>query len=65
MSKITGDAIEPDQAERSHDLWQANLGALTEDQEKKSHDRIQEMTDKFTKQVDEILSAKEKEILEI
>jgi ribosome recycling factor len=40
-------------------------GDLTEDQEKKSHDRIQELTDKFVKQIEEILSAKEKEILEI
>jgi ribosome recycling factor len=40
-------------------------GDLTEDEEKKSHDRIQEMTDRFVKEIDDVLSAKEKEILEI
>jgi ribosome recycling factor len=40
-------------------------GDLTEDEEKKSHDRIQEMTDKFIKEIDRILSGKEKEILEV
>jgi ribosome recycling factor len=40
-------------------------GDLTEDQEKKGHDRVQELTVKFTKDIDVILAAKEKEILEI
>lgn len=40
-------------------------GDLTEDEEKRSHDRIQEMTNDFIKEIDEVLSAKEKEILEI
>ena len=40
-------------------------GDLTEDSEKKSHDRVQELTDKFSKEIDVILAAKEKEILEI
>jgi ribosome recycling factor len=40
-------------------------GELTEDEEKRAHDRIQEMTDEFVKEIDEILSGKEKEILEI
>jgi len=40
-------------------------GDLTEDEEKRAHDRIQEMTNEFIKEIDEVLSAKEKEILEI
>jgi ribosome recycling factor len=40
-------------------------GDLTEDQDKKGHDRVQELTVKFTKDIDVILAAKEKEILEI
>lgn len=40
-------------------------GALTEDEEKRSHDRIQDMTNEFVKEIDEVLEAKEKEILEI
>jgi ribosome recycling factor len=40
-------------------------GDLTEDQEKRAHDKIQELTNEFVKEIDEILSGKEKEILEI
>jgi ribosome recycling factor len=40
-------------------------GDLTEDEEKRGHDRIQEMTDKHVKEIDSLLEAKEKEILEI
>jgi ribosome recycling factor len=40
-------------------------GALTEDEEKKGHSKVQEMTDQFIKEVDEVLSGKESEILEI
>jgi len=40
-------------------------GDLTEDEEKKAHERIQELTDRFVKEIDETLSGKEKEILEI
>jgi len=40
-------------------------GDLTEDQEKRSHDRIQELTDQFVKEIDALLAAKETEILEI
>jgi ribosome recycling factor len=40
-------------------------GTLTEDQEKRAHDKIQEMTNDFVKEIDELLSGKEKEILEI
>ena len=40
-------------------------GDLTEDEEKRAHDKIQEMTDKFVKEVDDTLTGKEKEILEI
>jgi ribosome recycling factor len=40
-------------------------GTLTEDEEKRSHDRIQELTNDFVKQIDDVLDAKEQEILEI
>jgi ribosome recycling factor len=40
-------------------------GKLTQDEEKRAHDRIQELTDRFVKEVDTTLSVKEKEILEI
>ena len=40
-------------------------GDLTEDEEKKAHDKIQELTNKFVNEIDTTLSSKEKEILEI
>jgi len=40
-------------------------GDLTDDEEKRAHDRIQELTNRFVKEIDETLSGKEKEILEI
>jgi ribosome recycling factor len=40
-------------------------GDLTDDQEKRAHDEIQELTDKFVKEIDSLLAAKETEILEI
>ncbi len=40
-------------------------GDLTEDEEKRSHTRVQELTDKFVKEIDAVLENKEKEILEI
>ncbi len=40
-------------------------GDVTEDEEKRGHDRVQEMTDKHVKQIDSLLDSKEKEILEI
>lgn len=43
----------------------AKAGDLTEDEEKRAHDQVQEMTDKFVKEVDALLKAKEDEILEI
>jgi ribosome recycling factor len=44
---------------------QRKSGDLTEDEEKRAHDKIQELTDKFVKEIDENLIGKEKEILEI
>ncbi len=38
---------------------------ITEDQLKKGLEKVQEMADKFVKQVDEILSKKEAEITEV
>jgi ribosome recycling factor len=40
-------------------------GDLTEDDEKRSLSRVQELTDKYIKNIDDILAQKEKEILEI
>ena len=36
-----------------------NAGDLTEDEEKKAHERIQELTDRFVKEIDETLSGKD------
>jgi ribosome recycling factor len=38
---------------------------MTEDEAKKGHEEIQKLTDKFIKLVDDILVAKEKEIMEV
>jgi ribosome recycling factor len=40
-------------------------GKFTEDEEKRGHDKIQELTDRYVKEIDTILGAKEKEILAI
>jgi ribosome recycling factor len=40
-------------------------GDLTEDEEKRAHTKVQELTDKCVKEIEGILSAKEQEILEI
>lgn len=40
-------------------------GELTEDDQKKAEKDIQELTDKFTKRVDEMCAAKEKELMAI
>ncbi len=40
-------------------------GELTEDDQKKAEKDIQELTDKFTKRVDEMCGKKEKELMEI
>lgn len=40
-------------------------GELTEDDQKKSEKDIQDLTDKFTKRIDEMCSVKEKELMEI
>jgi ribosome recycling factor len=37
---------------------------MTQDEEKKAIEEIQKLTDKFIKMVDDILMAKEKEIME-
>ena len=38
---------------------------MTEDEQKLSDKAIQDLTDKFTKEIDAITAAKEKEIMEI
>jgi ribosome recycling factor len=38
---------------------------ISEDEEKRSHDEIQKMTDRYIEQVNEILKHKEKEIMEV
>mgnify|MGYP000822266880 CR=1 FL=1 len=40
-------------------------GELTEDDQKKAEKDIQDLTDKFTKRIDEMCSVKEKELMEI
>jgi len=40
-------------------------GEMTEDDQKKAEKDIQELTDKFTKRIDEMCASKEKELMEI
>ncbi|MBY2477760.1 ribosome recycling factor [Clostridioides difficile] len=40
-------------------------GELTEDESKKAQDEVQKMTDKFIKEIDALLSKKEKDIMEV
>ncbi len=44
---------------------QKKAATISEDEEKDLEEQVQKMTDKFCKKIDEIASAKEKEILEI
>ena len=37
---------------------------ITEDEERKAHDEIQKLTDRFVAEVDTVLAAKEKEIMD-
>ncbi len=38
---------------------------ITEDEERQAQDEVQKITDKYVKQVDEVLAAKEKDLMEI
>jgi ribosome recycling factor len=40
-------------------------GRFTEDEDKRGHDKVQDLTNKYVKEIDGILAAKEKEILAI
>jgi ribosome recycling factor len=40
-------------------------GEIAEDDEKRAHERVQELTDRFIGEIDDLLAAKEAEILEI
>jgi ribosome recycling factor len=40
-------------------------GEITEDERKRDEDKIQKLTDRFTKEMDELLAVKEKEIMEV
>lgn len=40
-------------------------GELTEDELKKAQDEVQKITDKFIKEVDQVATAKEKDIMEV
>ncbi|MGM9626173.1 MAG: ribosome recycling factor [Eubacteriales bacterium] len=44
---------------------QKKAGSMTEDEQKTSEKEIQDLTDKYTKQLDKITEAKNKEIMEI
>lgn len=52
---------------KSNDLVkkQKGEGDITEDEQKKNEKLIQELTDKYCKQVDELFAAKEKDILAV
>jgi ribosome recycling factor len=43
----------------------AKDGTITDDQIKRGQDQVQKLTDKYTKQIDDLVSGKEKEILEV
>ncbi|HTW82726.1 MAG TPA: ribosome recycling factor [Candidatus Sulfotelmatobacter sp.] len=43
----------------------AKDGTITDDQIKRGQDQVQKLTDKFTKQIDELVTGKEKEIMEV
>ena len=40
-------------------------GELTENELKKAQDEVQKITDKFIKEVDQVATAKEKDIMEV
>ncbi|MFH1830805.1 MAG: ribosome recycling factor [Pseudomonadota bacterium] len=42
-----------------------NTSEITEDDERKAHDRVQKLTDDFIKQIDDALTHKEKDIMEV
>ena len=44
---------------------QEKAGEITEDELKGAEDKIQKITDKFTAKIDEMISAKEKEVMEV
>ena len=43
----------------------AKKGTITDDQIKRGQDQVQKLTDKFVKQIDDLVGGKEKEILEV
>src|ERR1700734_1910435 len=43
----------------------AKDGTITDDQIKRGQDQVQKLTDKYTKQIDDLVAGKEKEILEV
>ncbi|MFO7849647.1 MAG: ribosome-recycling factor, partial [Spirochaetia bacterium] len=44
---------------------QSKSGDISEDEEKRGTDEIQKLTDKYTEEIDSLLQAKEKEIMEV
>lgn len=62
-SKIALRNIRRDEMDALKKLEKA--GELTEDVRKRGEDQIQKLMDRFVKEVDEVVSAKEKEIMEI
>jgi len=52
---------------RAHDELRGQLksGDITEDDNKRMQDSVQKMTDKFVKEIDALVVAKEKEIMEV
>ena len=56
-----------DHRRKANDLIkkQKGGGEISEDEQKRTEKLIQELTDKFCKKVDDLFSAKEKDILEV
>lgn len=52
---------------KAHDELKAQQknGEITEDENKRSQDGLQKLTDRFTKEIDALVAAKEKEVMEV
>ena len=62
-AKVSIRNLRRDGIDKAKDMKKA--GEMTEDEQKQSEKLMQELTDKFTKEIDVITSAKEKEIMSI
>ena len=62
-SKVAIRNIRRDGIDKAKDM--KKNGEMTEDEQKSSEKSVQDLTDKFIKEIDSITAAKEKEIMEI